>query len=138
VIYANGMQRQVTIQSFDWRTLQRVQRIAPEIPTVYLSAQQSSSTTSRAAQPEGRLGRGFQAKDHGIRCRAWSARGRIWSRTSATSTSEGRRSALRWGSTSSCDGEQTETSSGCWIFKVDGLISDRPRPGSRREWTSAA
>ncbi len=30
----------VTIQSFDWRTLQAFQRLAPGIPTVYLSAQQ--------------------------------------------------------------------------------------------------
>ncbi|MBK7615565.1 MAG: hypothetical protein IPJ08_14170 [Burkholderiales bacterium] len=30
----------VQIMSFDWRTLQVIQRIAPEIPTVYLTAQQ--------------------------------------------------------------------------------------------------
>ena len=35
-----GMQQRVQILSFDWRTLQVVQRIAPEMPTVYLSAQQ--------------------------------------------------------------------------------------------------
>ncbi|MEP7084585.1 MAG: glycerophosphodiester phosphodiesterase family protein, partial [Betaproteobacteria bacterium] len=40
VIFANGMADQVSIQSFDWRTLQRVQALAPRIPTVYLSAQQ--------------------------------------------------------------------------------------------------
>ena len=35
-----GMARRSTIQSFDWRTLKIAQAIAPEIPTVYLSAQQ--------------------------------------------------------------------------------------------------
>jgi len=35
-----GMARRSTIQSFDWRTLAVVQRIAPDIPTVYLSSQQ--------------------------------------------------------------------------------------------------
>jgi glycerophosphoryl diester phosphodiesterase len=35
-----GMETRVTIQSFDWRTLQAVQRLSPEIPTVYLSVQQ--------------------------------------------------------------------------------------------------
>jgi glycerophosphoryl diester phosphodiesterase len=35
-----GLTRRATIQSFDWRTLQVVQREAPEIDTVYLSAQQ--------------------------------------------------------------------------------------------------
>src|SRR5690348_2638581 len=36
-IRAAGMQRRSSIESFDWRTLAVVQRIAPEIPTVYLS-----------------------------------------------------------------------------------------------------
>jgi glycerophosphoryl diester phosphodiesterase len=49
VIYANGMSSQVTIQSFDWRTLQIVQKEAPEIRTMYLS---SSNTL---ASPRGRL-----------------------------------------------------------------------------------
>ena len=40
VIMENGIADRVTIQSFDWRTLQIVQKLAPEIPTVYLSAQQ--------------------------------------------------------------------------------------------------
>jgi glycerophosphoryl diester phosphodiesterase len=35
-----GMARRVTIQSFDWRTLQVAQREAPGIPTVYLTSQQ--------------------------------------------------------------------------------------------------
>lgn len=34
------MQDRATIQSFDWRTLAVVQKAAPEIPTVYLTAQQ--------------------------------------------------------------------------------------------------
>ncbi|HSS26390.1 MAG TPA: glycerophosphodiester phosphodiesterase [Usitatibacter sp.] len=36
-IRAAGMQRRSTIESFDWRTLAVVQRIAPEIPAVYLT-----------------------------------------------------------------------------------------------------
>lgn len=36
----SGLQQQVTIQSFDWRTLQLVQDLAPELDTVYLTAQQ--------------------------------------------------------------------------------------------------
>ncbi len=35
-----GVAARTTIQSFDWRTLAVVQREAPEIPTVYLTAQQ--------------------------------------------------------------------------------------------------
>ncbi|MGZ5176984.1 MAG: glycerophosphodiester phosphodiesterase [Burkholderiales bacterium] len=54
VIREAGMEQRVSIQSFDWRTLQRVQKEAPSIPTVYLTAERSSprniqrtSTSSR-------------------------------------------------------------------------------------------
>lgn len=39
-VKAGGMEGRVAIQSFDWRTLQVVQKEAPAIPTVYLTAQQ--------------------------------------------------------------------------------------------------
>lgn len=41
VVRRHGMAPRVTIQSFDWRTLAAVQRLAPAIPTVALSAQQN-------------------------------------------------------------------------------------------------
>jgi glycerophosphoryl diester phosphodiesterase len=37
-----GMAARVTIQSFDWRTLRRVQSLAPEIATVYLTIESRS------------------------------------------------------------------------------------------------
>jgi glycerophosphoryl diester phosphodiesterase len=40
VVRGHGMASRVTIQSFDWRTLAIVQRVAPEIPTVALTARQ--------------------------------------------------------------------------------------------------
>ena len=40
VVRRHGMASRVTIQSFDWRTLAVVQRLAPEITTVALSARQ--------------------------------------------------------------------------------------------------
>lgn len=43
VVDRHGMRSRVTLQSFDWRTLQAAQRIAPEVPTVCLSSQQSSA-----------------------------------------------------------------------------------------------
>jgi len=39
VVRAWGMESRVSIQSFDWRTLAAVQRIAPELPVVHLTAQ---------------------------------------------------------------------------------------------------
>ena len=41
VIDAHGMRGRVSLQSFDWRTLRAAQRLAPDVPTVALSAQQS-------------------------------------------------------------------------------------------------
>jgi len=41
VIDKHHMRNRVSIQSFDWRSLQIAQRLAPNIPTVYLTARQS-------------------------------------------------------------------------------------------------
>jgi glycerophosphoryl diester phosphodiesterase len=51
VIRAEKMERRVTIQSFDWRTLKTVQQEAPEIPTVYLTAQQGFMDNIQAGRP---------------------------------------------------------------------------------------
>jgi glycerophosphoryl diester phosphodiesterase len=39
VVRANGMAQRVSLQSFDWRTLQIARQLAPEIPTTFLTAQ---------------------------------------------------------------------------------------------------
>ncbi len=48
LIRAENLESRVFIQSFDWRTLQLVQREAPQIATVYLTAQQSWLDNIRA------------------------------------------------------------------------------------------
>jgi glycerophosphoryl diester phosphodiesterase len=45
-----GMAERTAIQSFDWRTLAVVQNEAPEIPTVYLSAQQDFMNNIQAGR----------------------------------------------------------------------------------------
>ncbi|MDH4150391.1 MAG: glycerophosphodiester phosphodiesterase [Betaproteobacteria bacterium] len=50
LIRAGQLESRVTIQSFDWRTLQVVQAEAPQIATVYLSAQQPWQDNIRAAE----------------------------------------------------------------------------------------
>ncbi|MGH8676617.1 MAG: glycerophosphodiester phosphodiesterase, partial [Burkholderiales bacterium] len=61
-----GMAARSQILSFDWRTLRVVQAIAPEIPTVYLTAQQSWLDNIGAGRPEGSAWTaGFQHRDHG-------------------------------------------------------------------------
>ena len=61
-----GMAARSQILSFDWRTLQVVKQIAPEIETVYLTAQQRWLDNVAAADPAGsRWTAGFQHKEHG-------------------------------------------------------------------------
>jgi glycerophosphoryl diester phosphodiesterase len=76
-----GMQQRVQIMSFDWRTLQVVQRIAPEIPTVYLTAQQRWIDNVGADRAEGSLWTaGFQYRSLGsIPKMIRAAGGGIWS-----------------------------------------------------------
>lgn len=38
VVRAHGMERRVSLQSFDWRTLKACQQLAPEVPLVHLTA----------------------------------------------------------------------------------------------------
>lgn len=92
-----GLTRRATIQSFDWRTLQVVQREAPEIDTVYLSAQQrwldnigagaggAPGTTPAAgagasAAPAGSWTAGLRIADHGsVPKMVKAAGGKVWS-----------------------------------------------------------
>jgi len=76
-----GMERRSSILSFDWRTLQVVQAIAPEIPTVYLSAQQRWLDNIAADRSEGsRWTAGFQYREHGsIAKMVKAAGGTYWS-----------------------------------------------------------
>jgi glycerophosphoryl diester phosphodiesterase len=45
LLQAEKFSDRVTVQSFDWRTLQLVQKLAPTIPTVYLTLQKGSAAT---------------------------------------------------------------------------------------------
>lgn len=75
-----GMAARAQILSFDWRTLQVVQKIAPEIATVYLSIQRRMDNIA-AGRPEGsRWTAGFQYRDYGsIPKMIKAAGGRHWS-----------------------------------------------------------
>lgn len=65
LIQQEGMKARVNLLSFDWRTLQAVQKVASEIPTVYLSVQRSFDNVL-AYKPEGSpWTAGFQHKDYG-------------------------------------------------------------------------
>jgi glycerophosphoryl diester phosphodiesterase len=90
-IRAAGMASRSTIQSFDWRALQVVQKEAPEIPTVYLTAQGGNDnictgtgagnarTDPRDCGPSPWTA-GFQLKDYGsVPKLVKAAGGAVWS-----------------------------------------------------------
>jgi len=124
-----GMQGRTQIMSFDWRTLQVVQRIAPEIPTVYLTSQQNWGDNIAAGKPEGSAWTaGIQYKDHGsVPKMIKAAGGTIWSvfhgDLDATRLKEAKELGLKvlvWT-------VNDAPTMGRWIdLGVDGLISDRP------------
>ncbi len=72
----HGVLRRIALQSFDWRTLQAAQRLAPEVPTVYLSAQQAWA--NNVADP--RWTAGFKLTEQGSVPRlVKAAGGAVWS-----------------------------------------------------------
>ena len=80
VIEAEKLTDRVTIQSFDWRTLQLAQRRAPGMPTVYLTLQRGSGQTV-ALDKATNWTAGFSPADHGgsLPRTIKAAGGAIWS-----------------------------------------------------------
>lgn len=76
-----GMARRTSILSFDWRTLAVVQREAPEINTVYLSAQQKwIDNIAASSDTPSPWTAGLQYRDHGsVPKMIKAAGGKVWS-----------------------------------------------------------
>ena len=76
VVHAAEAEGRVTIQGFDWRVQQLVQKLAPAIPTAYLSAQRPNFDTIS----DGAWTAGFDLKTHGsLPKMVKAAGGAIWS-----------------------------------------------------------
>ena len=73
-----GMERRLMVQSFDWRTLQVVQKEAPEIRTMYLTSPRTLARTADG-KPSPWLA-GFAPEQHGgsVPRAVHAAGGRIW------------------------------------------------------------
>ncbi len=80
-VMRSGMASRTSIQSFDWRGLQAVQRIAPGIPTVYLSVEGRNFNTIRAdASGISPWNAGLRLSDHGsVAKMVKAAGGATWS-----------------------------------------------------------
>ncbi len=124
-----GMQHRTQILSFDWRTLAHVQCIAPEIPTVYVTAQQrwldNIGADSRQASP---WTAGLRYGDHGsVPKMIKAAGGKFWSvyfgDLSAANVQEAQALGLKvlvW------TVNDATTMNRMLDLGIDGLITDRP------------
>jgi len=82
VIERYNMSSRITVQSFDWRTLQVIQKLAPEIPTAYLSVSQPWLDTLQRGKPGASAWlSGFDIDDfqQSVPRAVKAAGGRIWS-----------------------------------------------------------
>lgn len=125
-----GMEQRSSILSFDWRTLQVVQKEAPDIPTVYLTMQRPGSIDNIAAgRPEGSAWTaGFQLKDHGSVPRmVKAAGGHTWSCFWRDLTPELVREAQALGlQVLAWTVNDTPTMARMMDMGVDGVVTDRP------------
>ena len=79
-VRAAGFAQRTTILSFDWRALQAVQKLAPEIGTVYLSIQRQSDNIGAGKPGPWPWTAGFGHAEHGsVPKMIKAAGGRIWS-----------------------------------------------------------
>jgi len=99
LIRAGKLESRVAIQSFDWRTLQEVQREAPQITTVYLSVQQPWQDNIRSGDPASPWTAGLHASDYGgsVPQMVRAAGGTVWSPYFGDITAEAVREAQRAG-----------------------------------------
>jgi glycerophosphoryl diester phosphodiesterase len=124
VIDAAGMAGRTSIQSFDWRTLQLVQQLAPRIPTVYLTVQTANNDNVR----DGLWTAGLRLADHGsVPKLVKAAGGAVWSPNGGALTQalvqEAQALGLQvipWTINSPADMERLID------WGVDGIITDYP------------
>jgi glycerophosphoryl diester phosphodiesterase len=128
LVQKERMGARVSILSFDWRTVQVVQKIAPEIPTVYLSVQRSFDNIL-TYKPEGSpWTAGFQHKDHGsVPKMVKAAGGGTWAPyfgdLTETALKEARALGLKVAVWTVNDPAQIKK---MLDLGVDGITSDRP------------
>ena len=126
-VRAHKMEKRVVIQSFDWRTLKVVQKEAPEIPTVYLTAE-SGSAANLDKSGDSPWTAGIRYRDHGSVPRmVKAAGGAVWSPNYTELTREAVKEAQSLGLKVVPWTVNQEPDMRRMIeWGVDGIISDRP------------
>jgi glycerophosphoryl diester phosphodiesterase len=128
-IRTGSMEKRAAIQSFDWRTLQVVQKEAPEIPTVYLTVEKGFMDSIQRDKPASPWTASFHVSRYGgsIPRMVKAAGGAVWSPYHAETTREQVREAqslglkvVVWTVNSPADMRRMIE------WGVDGIISDRP------------
>jgi len=124
-IRAAGMERRVSIQSFDWRSLKLLQQQAPDIQTVHLTLQSANNDTVR----DGTWTAGLLLADHGgsVPKLIKAAGGSTWSPNAGALTQDKLKEAqdlglrvIPWTVNSPADMDRLIA------WGVDGLITDYP------------
>lgn len=77
-VRAAGMQQRMTIQSFDWSTLQIVQREAPEIRTMYLTSPRTLAPAADGTPSPWLAGFAPSAHGNSVPLTVHAAGGRLW------------------------------------------------------------
>jgi len=129
-IRRHGVAARATLQSFDWRTLVHAQKIAPDIATVYLSAQQSWLDNIGVGKAEASSWTaGLKVADVGgsVPKLVAKAGGRIWSPFFGDLTPEALAEAKALGlRVVVWTVNKPEDMAALIDRKVDGIITDRP------------
>jgi glycerophosphoryl diester phosphodiesterase len=124
-----GMADRVQILSFDWRTLQVVQRDHPKVATVYLTLQaRSLDNVMAGAEAESPWNAGFTIRKHGSIPKMIKAAGGAhwssnWRELSAANVAEAKGLGLKVLAWTVND---RETMQAMLDLGVDGLVTDRP------------
>jgi glycerophosphoryl diester phosphodiesterase len=124
-----GMAERTAIQSFDWRTLQVVQKEAPEIPTVYLTVEKGFMDGIQRDKPVSPWTAGFHVSRHGgsIPRMVKAAGGAVWSPYHAETTREQVKEAQSLGlKVVVWTVNDPAVMRRLIEWGVDGVISDRP------------
>ena len=124
VVRASAMRERVSIQSFDWRSLQRVQQLEPNIPTVYLTIQTANNDNVR----DPTWTAGIRLADHGSVPRlvkaagggTWSPNAGALSKALVDEAHALRLAVIPWTVNDPADMDRLVE------WNVDGLITDYP------------